>query len=134
MSSPHEPLLLGPGDLLADCGDALFVFVADVEVALRRAEHDAGQQNPFDDEVRRAEQQLAVLERARLAFVGVADDVLSLADRLAHLAPLFERLPAGAAHAEQHGVLQRRLNDPVALCVARPRCRGRIAAITLRTA
>src|SRR5205085_8304802 len=55
----------------------------------------------------RAEEQLAVLERARLALVAIADDVFSITIGAADLAPLLIGAPAGASHAEQVARLER---------------------------
>src|SRR5262249_51776987 len=56
-----------------------FVLVTDIKYALARADHQAGQQHAFDDQVRHLSEDFSVLEGAGLALVGVADDVFGCA-------------------------------------------------------
>jgi hypothetical protein len=56
--------------------------------------------------VRVVAQDVAVLEGARLALVGVADDVLLRRETARHEAPLQAGREAGAAAAAQRGLLQ----------------------------
>jgi hypothetical protein len=53
----------------------LVVFVADVKDAFFCAGQKAGENHAFDDEVGDVGEYEAVLDRARLAFVRVADDI-----------------------------------------------------------
>src|SRR4030095_8917806 len=53
------------------------------------------------EQVRHLLEEEAILERAGLALVGVADDVLRVARRVAHDLPLDAGGEAGAAHAPQ---------------------------------
>ena len=53
-----------------------------------------------------AEQELAVLERGRLALVGVADDVLRVARGAPHVVPLLVGPDPGAPHPAEVGDLQ----------------------------
>ena len=52
-------------------------LAADVDVGDLRADGVAGDRAPFDQQVRVALHQQVILERARLALVGVAGDVLA---------------------------------------------------------
>ena len=60
----------------------------------------------LDQQVRRVRHDVAVLDRARLALVGVADDVLRVARRVAHELPLHAGGKAGAAQAPQAARLE----------------------------
>ena len=80
----------------------------------RRAGDDARDDHPFDDQMRRVAHDVAVLDRARLALVGVADDVLLAAGRVADRLPLHAGRKAGAAQAAQSARLERR-DDAVAI-------------------
>ena len=62
----------------AIAGLGLGVLAADVEVALGRAGREGGDRHRLDDRERIALEQDAVLERAGLGFVGVADEVVRL--------------------------------------------------------
>ena len=64
------------------------------------------QHHAFDDQVRSAEQELAVLEGRRLALVGIAYDKLFVAAGLEDVSPLLCGRGAGTAHAAQAGLLE----------------------------
>ena len=85
------------------------VLVAHVHVAFHRAVAGAdgvgGDDHALDDAVRVALEHGAVHERARVALVGVADDVVLLAGVGAAVAPLPARGEAGAAAAAQAALL-----------------------------
>ena len=75
---------------------------------------EPGEDHPLDDQVRRVPHDVAVLERPRLALVGIADDVFLVARRVAHRFPLHAGRKAGAAQAAQAARLERR-DDAVAI-------------------
>ena len=80
------------------------IFHPQIDVALRRADGDAGNRHPFDEDEGVALHQHAVGERARVAFVRVAGDVF-LAGRLVHhRLPLDAGRKRRAAAAAQAGV------------------------------
>ena len=90
---------------LVDLGleDLLHVveLAADVDVGDLRADGVAGDRAPLDQQVRVALHQHVILERARLALVGVAGDVLRLGRVLEDELPLQAGREAGAAAAAQ---------------------------------
>ena len=92
---------LGVGDGLAEALDRQRILAADVVVASLGAAGDAGDQHAFEDPVRIALVDAAVLVDVRLAFVGVADDELGRGPRLAAAFPLDAGREAGAAAAAQ---------------------------------
>ena len=77
------------------------VLGADVDVALVRADGVAADDHPLDDRVRVALEDGAVHERARVALVGVADEVLLVVLGLAGELPLDAGREPGAAAAAQ---------------------------------
>ena len=77
------------------------VLVADVYDAAPRASDDPGERHALDEEVWHGGEDAAVLDGARLALVGVADDVLLVAGRVADGLPLDGGREAGAAHAAE---------------------------------
>ena len=81
--------------------DRVRIFGADVDVALGRADRDAGDRHAFDQDERIAFHDHAVGEGAAVAFVGVADDVFLRAPRLRDRAPLDAGREAGAAATAQ---------------------------------
>src|SRR5690606_27267750 len=80
-------------------------LAADVDVARLRAEGPAGDHAALEQQMRVALEQHVVLERPRLALVGVDAQVLRLRVVLRHEAPLQARREAGAAPAAQAGAL-----------------------------
>ena len=76
-------------------------LAADVDVGGLRRDRVAADQAPLDQQVRVALHQQVILERARLALVGVADDVLRLRRFLVDELPLEAGREAGAAAAAQ---------------------------------
>ena len=71
--------------------DGQRIFGAHVDEALLRADRVGGDRHAFEHAVRIALQHAAVHEGARVAFVGVADDVLLLLAGLGDRAPLQAR-------------------------------------------
>ena len=103
----EEPALLGLRDRDAQALDRERVLGAHVDVALARADRVRGDREPFEDRVRVAFGDAAVHERAGVALVGVADDVLDVARHVAREAPLHAGREAGAASAAKAGLLER---------------------------
>src|SRR2546426_889448 len=84
-------------DLGLQYGRLDLVLVPDVEDPRARARHHAGQDHALDHQVGDVLQEEAVLDRARLALVRVADDVLLGAGGAAHDLPLHARRKPRAA-------------------------------------
>ena len=80
-------------------------LAADVDVGDPGADGVAGDRAPFEQQVRIALHQHVVLERARLALVGVAADVLRLGRVLEDELPLQTGWKSGAAAAAKAGIL-----------------------------
>ena len=80
-------------------------FAVDVVVADADAHGVGGDGHAFNHDVRIEAQDVAVLERAGLAFVGVADQVLLAGEGARHEAPLQAGRKARAAAAAQAGGL-----------------------------
>jgi len=99
----QHPLGLRLGDGGAHARDLLGILVADVHVAAPRLQQQPGDEHALQHQVRCAQEDLAVLERARLALVAAAHDVLLVAGRHVDVVPLLVGAAAGAAHAEQPG-------------------------------
>jgi len=112
--------LLGLGDRAANGLDLLLEFVTDVDDAARGAYNQPAKNHSFDHQMRRAKQNLAVLECPWLAFVAVANHILRRDRRIADLLPFFVCTPAGPAHAQKAGSFQCRKHVLGALlCVYR---------------
>ena len=89
-----------------------------------RSERVAGNRHAVKNQIGEFRQQYAVLERAGLPLVGVADDVVILADRLASKTPFHSCREAGAAAAAKLR-LAHLLNDLVRRkCQRSPDCVG----------
>jgi hypothetical protein len=88
-------------DRLVHGRDGVRVFGADVDVALGRAGGDARDGHALDEHERVALHRHAVGESARVAFVGIADDVLLRGRRGHHRLPLDARRERRAATAAQ---------------------------------
>src|SRR5690606_1372712 len=107
-------------------GPGLGEFPADVDVAPLRADRVGRQRAPFDQSVRGPPHDLAVLEGARLRFVGVADEVMRLDPLLGHERPLETGGEPGAAapteprglHLLDHGLTVHAQRLPQALISA----------------
>ncbi len=104
--SPRRTAAAGNLERLVDRVDLVVIFVANVDVAVFRAEEKCCDDHPFDDHVGRAQQELAVLEGRRLAFVGVADDIFLVAPGLHDVAPFLRGRSACAPHAAEVGLFQ----------------------------
>ena len=85
-------------------GERLFealVRVPDLAVRVVVADRDAhrvpGDDHAFDDDVRVVAQEIAILERAGLAFVRIAHEIFRAGVLLGHEAPFEARRKAGAA-------------------------------------
>ena len=94
-----HPLRLPNG--IAQALDGQRILRPHIDVAFRRADGVSRDQHAFEHAVRIALQHAAIHERARIAFVGIADDVLLRADRLRYRAPLQARGISRAAAAAQ---------------------------------
>src|SRR6266850_1227854 len=75
------------------------ILVPNVENAELRAGNNAGDEHALDEEMRQMRHDEAVFDRAGLAFIGVADDILDGVAFLADEIPLHARGESGAAHA-----------------------------------
>ena len=89
------------GDRLFHRRDRVRVLGANVDVALGRLGCETSDGHALDQDERIALHDHAVGERARVALVGVADDVLLLARRVEHGAPLDARWKTCAAAAAE---------------------------------
>ena len=101
----EQPLAPRRRDRRAHRGDGMGIFGTDVDVALGRADGDAGDRHAFDEDEGIALHDHAVGEGAAVALVGIADDVFlrspaALRDR----PPLDAGRKAGAAAAAQAGL------------------------------
>ena len=95
----EQAVFVGLVDGLADALDGKRVFGAAVDDAFVRADGAGADGHPFDDALRIAFQLGAVHEGARVAFVGVAHDVLLVAGGLFAELPFQAGGEAGAAAA-----------------------------------
>ncbi len=96
---------LGCGDGLIERDLRMRVFRAQVDVTLRGSDRDAGNRHALDEHERIAFHDHAVGERAAVALVRVADDVLLLAHRrVVDRLPLDAGREACAAAAAQAGL------------------------------
>ncbi len=86
--------------------DLLFVFVAAVEIAALRADDQAADDHSLKDQVGKMLQDEAVFDRAGLALIGVADDELLRARRIARAFPFAIGGEPCPAHAAEFAVLQ----------------------------
>ena len=83
--------------------DGVRIFGADVDVAIGGAHRDAGNGHAFDQHEGVAFHDHAVGEGARIAFVGITDDVFLLRPGVGHRAPFDAGGEASAAAAAQAG-------------------------------
>ena len=83
--------------------DRVWILRADVDVALRRADRDAGDRHAFDEQEGIAFHNHAIGKSGAIAFVGVADDVFLIGGRIVDRLPLDTRGEAGAAATTQAG-------------------------------
>ena len=79
------------------------IFAAQVDKPVPRPERITGDRHPVENDVGNFRQKYAIFEGARLAFVGVADDVVRFADRLSAEPPLQPRRKPRAAAASELG-------------------------------
>ena len=91
-----------------DGGDGFGLVRVDIHNRFVGAAGDGGNQNAFDDLVRRFRQQYAVFERTRFVFVGITDDVFVAVFALCGNGrlPFAPGRETCAAHAAEVGVLQ----------------------------
>src|SRR6266850_5505199 len=83
--------------------DSVWIFRADVDVALGGADRDCRDRHALDHHKGIAFHDHAVGESAAVAFVGIADDVFSLGAGLRHGLPFDPGRKTGAATAAQSG-------------------------------
>ena len=95
------PGLIGLGDRALERLLHVEELAADVDVGDLRADRVAADRAPLDQQVRVALHQHVILERARLALVGVAGDVLRLRRVLEDELPLQAGRESGAAAPAQ---------------------------------
>src|SRR5207237_7259510 len=91
-----------------DSLERLGELAADVDVAGLGADGMATDGASLDQRVRRPAHDLAILERPRLGFVGVADQVVRLAIAGLHEAPFHARWESSATASSQSGILDNR--------------------------
>ena len=91
------------GDFVGQHQAQFGIFVADVEIGVRRLDHPGRDQHAFDEAVRVAFEIIAVLEGARLALVGIDREQARRRLR-AHQLPFAPGRKAGAAEPAQAGV------------------------------
>ena len=75
----------------------LFILVANVKDALLRARKNAGENHPFDHEMRKVREDETIFECSGLAFICIADDVFLGAWSLANELPFRLGGKSGAA-------------------------------------
>ncbi len=85
---------------------ALCVLVPQVDDAARGPDRETREHHPLDHQVGKVLEDHPVLERAGLALVGVAHDVLRSGGFAAHQLPLETGGEAGSAHAPQSALLE----------------------------
>ena len=85
-------------------GDGVRIFGADVDVAVGRADGDAGDGHPLDQHEGIALHDHAVGKGAAVAFVGIADDVFPVGGSIGDGLPLDPGREAGAAAPAQAGL------------------------------
>src|SRR5688572_3388922 len=93
-----------PPDLRFENVLLLLVLVSDVKDALPRAHRQPAEDHALDEQVRRVRHDVTVFDGARLALVGVADDVLLRAWLIAHQLPLHAGRETGAAQTPQAAI------------------------------
>ena len=98
---PEEPGAIGLLDRALERFLHVVELAADVDVGDLGADRVAADRAPFDEQVRIALHEHVILERARLALVSVARDVLRLRRVLEDELPLEPRRESGAATAAQ---------------------------------
>ena len=105
MPLPSRPFLAGLLDRPLHALDGHRILVADVDVAHVGVRREAADDHPFDEQLRVALHEIAVHERARVALVGVADEVLGLALGVEEELPLEAGREGRAAASPEAGVL-----------------------------
>ena len=111
-SKPSRPQMLSPSSPRLAAGLQYFlkiiphisVFAAQIDQPVSRTKRVAGNRHAVENQIREFGQQNPILKGARLALVGVADDIMLVAGRLAGEAPFHAGGKAGAAAAAQLGV------------------------------
>ena len=106
--------------------DRYRVLRADIDIALGRAGGVAAYRHSFNDAVRVALEHGAIHECARVALVGVADDIFLIRLILAGEAPFQTRRESAAASAAQTGILDY-LDDLVRGVFGQAFCKSLIA-------
>ena len=100
------------GDFVGEQQDHFGIFVADIEISVGGLDDPGRDQHALDEAMRIALEIIAILERARLAFVAI--DREQARRRLgAHQRPFAPGRKAGAAEAAQAGIADE-LDDVVA--------------------
>ena len=107
-SVAQQMLALGLFDRGLQALDREAILAADVNVALLRADGEAGDRHAFEHAVRIAFEHAPIHERARVALVRVADHVLDLRDLFHHQLPFEAGRVACAAPAAKAALLHLR--------------------------
>ena len=105
MSSPRKPGCVRLGERLLAALVGLPDLAVHVVVAAHAAHRVGGDRHALDQRMRVVAHDVAVLERAGLAFVGIADEILLALVLLRHEAPLEAGGKARAAAAAQRRLL-----------------------------
>ena len=84
----------------------LFVFVTDVNDAFAGARDQTRNDHALDNKVRDVLHDVSVFYRARLAFIGIADDVFRATRRVANDLPFGSRRKSSPAQSAQTAGLQ----------------------------
>ena len=93
-------------DFRIDRVSLIEILVSNVNISPPGPDQQCAEDHPLDNEIRGPQQDFAVLEGRRFAFIGVANDVGAIGTLalVTHFAPLAERRPAGSPHAARSDV------------------------------
>ena len=100
---PKKPRAITAANLFAEDFFLKMIFVADVDDAALRAGNETRDDHTLDEQMRQVGHDEAVLDGARLTFIGVADNVFHGIGLLANKIPLHTGRKSRAAHAFQFG-------------------------------
>ena len=107
----QKPIFITSIDLVLAGVFRMLVLVSDVENAFVRAGNETANDHPFDEQMRQVLHDEAILDRSRLALIGVADYVLFIVGTIADYLPFVSGGESGSAHTAQAARFQLR-DDP----------------------